>query len=187
MACPGGCAGGGGQPIHDGRSWPRPGAIFSGSWTPRPPSASPTRIPDVSGPVPGVSGNAPGSQVPSSAPHGPSGLGDAARTAQRGVVPHLKSKRDAPQCGASPIFPSCFPNRSNKRREPPFRRPPLQEREMHLSSQCALLPEVIPGQLKDHRGQTQQAHQVGDGHEAVEGIGDVPGQAQIHSGTHYHK
>lgn len=43
MACPGGCAGGGGQPIHEGVEMASSGAASCGSWTPSPISASPTR------------------------------------------------------------------------------------------------------------------------------------------------
>ena len=39
---------------------------------------------------------------------------------------------------------------------------------------------MLLGQLKDHRAQRKHTDQVGDGHEAVEGIGDVPSQAQVH-------
>ena len=43
-----------------------------------------------------------------------------------------------------------------------------------------LLGEVIFGQLDNHTAQTQQGNEVGDRHEAIEGIGNVPNQAQFH-------
>ena len=36
-----------------------------------------------------------------------------------------------------------------------------------------------------HAGQGDHGDQVGDGHEAVEGVGDVPGQGQVHGGAHH--
>ena len=46
------------------------------------------------------------------------------------------------------------------------------------------LGEVPLGLLDHHAGQSHQGDQVGDGHEAVEGIGDGPGQVQLHGRTH---
>ena len=39
------------------------------------------------------------------------------------------------------------------------------------------------GELQNHRGQQEHGDQVGDGHEAVEGIADAPDQAKIHGCT----
>ena len=41
-------------------------------------------------------------------------------------------------------------------------------------------------QLDDHTAQTQQRDQVGDRHEAVEGIGDIPDKIQLQGGADHH-
>ena len=46
----------------------------------------------------------------------------------------------------------------------------------------SLLVKILPGQADDGAGQKQQAHQVGNGHHAVEGIGNVP-----HEGAGAHR
>lgn len=42
------------------------------------------------------------------------------------------------------------------------------------------LGEILFGQLEHHRRQQRHADEVGDRHHAVEGLGDIPQQAQIH-------
>lgn len=44
--------------------------------------------------------------------------------------------------------------------------------------------EVLFGQFENSRGQQKYGDQVGDGHKAVEGIGNAPDQAQINSSAH---
>ena len=67
--------------------------------------------------------------------------------------------------------------------------PPMRDRVAsigHENSGCCIkLPpvEILPGHLKDHRAQKEQSDQVGDGHEAIEGIRNGPGQGQIHGGA----
>ena len=46
------------------------------------------------------------------------------------------------------------------------------------------LGEMPLGLLDHHAGQGEQGDQVGDGHEAVEGVGDGPGQVQLHGRAH---
>ena len=44
--------------------------------------------------------------------------------------------------------------------------------------------EVLLCQFRHHRGQQEYSDEVGDGHKAVEGIGDVPGDLQLHGCAH---
>ena len=50
--------------------------------------------------------------------------------------------------------------------------------------QCTPLIEVFPRQFYHHGTEQQYADQVGDRHQAVEGIGDIPRQLEIHGGSY---
>ena len=98
MACPGGCAGGGGQPIHEGAELA--GERGERLWQLDAASPNPLfpREPGYPGPVPGVPGQTPGSAVPPPAPHGPRRLGyaDGLRTRRVSTAPGPQMQKDRP-------------------------------------------------------------------------------------------
>ena len=55
--------------------------------------------------------------------------------------------------------------------------------EKSLLAQVLVAGEVFVRQLEDHRAQYNNTDEVGDCHQTVEGVGDVPGKTQLHGGA----
>ena len=51
------------------------------------------------------------------------------------------------------------------------------------AAQVILIAEILLCFRGHHAGESEQANKVGDRHQAVEGVGDIPRQGQLHGGA----